>query len=178
MRRYNRELPVPMTETEKVEKGEVLAKLELEVADAEAEIANVKATAKHDLKILSDTVGGKINSIRRLAREVESGEEFRTVAVQERLSENSSEVETVRTDTGEVVDIRAAAEEDRQASFGELIDETLGKVADETEAAEALEEQDEAAEVTEEDVAASKDLEEVDAEFSDEDDTKGGEVSA
>ncbi len=136
MRRYNRELPVPMADEEIQKKGEELANLELKIAEGEKEIADVKQEAKSKVKGLSDTLSGKINYARKIAREIESGNKFQVVVVEERLSEDTNKVETFRTDTGEVVDERAANEEDKQTSFEDLVDETLEKVAEDTEAAE------------------------------------------
>jgi hypothetical protein len=160
-----------MTGEEIQKKGEELANLELKIAEGEKEIVEVKNEAKAQIKDLSDRLSGKVNFARKIAREIESGNKFETVVVEERLSEDTTKVETFRTDTEEVVDERAANEEDKQTSFEDIVDETLEKVADDTEAAEAMGEQDEVEEDrTGIDASATEDVD--GSEFFDEDEDK------
>lgn len=143
MRKYIRELNVKLLDTEKANRADQLAKVELETQSTEGEIDEVRSIAKDDLKRLKEQLSGQRELCRRLARAVKNGEEFRDIEVEERLSETGTEIITYRLDVLEaegpveasVVDRRAATDQDRQLGLDGL-DETLDKVEEETEAAE------------------------------------------
>ncbi len=136
MRKYVRELPVRLSDPEKADRAQQLAKVELETQSTEADIEDTQRVAREEIKAYRGKLTGQRELCRRLARAVKNGEEFRNIEVLERLSEDSTEVETIRIDINEVVDRRAATDQDRQMKLDDLVDDTLERVTEDTEAAE------------------------------------------
>lgn len=142
IRKFERELPVPMTEEEVITRAKEQSKLELETIEAESEIKRIRDEANAEVKELKEGLTEQRAHIRKIARAVRSGEEFRMVACEERLSEDSVHVETVRLDTNAVVDKRPANDVDRQMTLDDQIQDGVDRVAKDTEAADTAEPED------------------------------------
>lgn len=141
IRKFERELPVKLTEEEIIQRAKEQSKLELETIEAENEIQRIKKEAGGEIKELKEGLAEQRAVIRKFARAVRKGEEFRSVACEERLSDDSVHVETVRLDLNEVVDRRPATDADRQLSFDDQVDGAVESVARATEAADASEDE-------------------------------------
>jgi hypothetical protein len=103
-------LPVKLTPDEVRERGRELA---LKVEERAREEEDQKA-AKGQMKSALDDMSRKIGELSRIVR---TGEEPRFVAVEHRLTENGTMVESVRVDTGETLRSRRASDSERQINL-------------------------------------------------------------
>ena len=107
MPQTTRELPVVLTESELIQKGDELAKKLAELADTEA--AKKSSTAAYASRI--GAIKADLFDLRRI---VEDRSEDRPVAVTEARDFQRSIVETIRLDTNAVVDWRPMTAEELQ----------------------------------------------------------------
>lgn len=105
MRRYDRQLPCPLTDEEALDRGKALALARVAMRDA---IDHRKAEAKR-LGELCELAEAEVD---RLAMIVRDRREYRPIQCEEVL--RGRQVDVVRLDTGEVVQTRAATEADLQ----------------------------------------------------------------
>ncbi|MCP4201853.1 MAG: hypothetical protein GY769_07965 [bacterium] len=139
MRNYTLELPITLNEAEIAERGRTLALVALQAAKLEGEIDDVKRRTKVQVDALKDDVTHHRLRIKALARAVRKGVEVGTVEVRAVVAEDNSKVEIVRTDTGEIVEMRPLTDEDRQMQ----IEEVLDRVEEETKRMEREHQEDE-----------------------------------
>ncbi len=104
------ELPVRLTPDEKARKSEQLVKA-LEDKDG---LEHAKKAAVDDFK---QRLTAKDYEVKRLTREVSTGIEYREVACEEVMAFGRSQVDLIRSDTGEVVSSRAMRPEERQEAM-------------------------------------------------------------
>jgi len=109
-RQVTRDLPVKLTVAEAQRRGIELAEALQAKYDAEAHQTAIKATWKEELAQLEQ-------DIRRLRRIVGNGEELRPVECSEEKNWKNKTVETVRLDTGEMVDFRPMSTHELQADL-------------------------------------------------------------
>ncbi len=116
------ELPVQLTRDEKARKSEQLVR----ALDDQDALELGKKAAADDFK---QRLTAKNAEVRRLTREVSTGVEYREVACEEVMAFERSQVDLVRTDTGEIVSSRAMRPEERQEAmeFGPGDDEDDGE---------------------------------------------------
>lgn len=108
LRTEKRQLPVPLTEEEKIDFGRQLAdQVEKGTEEIEAQ-KTTKAAMKERLSEIADEV-------RRLSKIVARGEEVRTVTVDLHLV--GEHVHEIRKDTGEIVVERMRRDEERQGTL-------------------------------------------------------------
>jgi hypothetical protein len=132
VKKYQRDLPVKLSDDEIRERGIEMAKLEIAKEDTENQIAEVKEAAKQQIDSMKETMTGLTERMRTLAREIRTGECEKSIQVFERIDMGSNMVEIIRNDTMEVVETRPVTEADRQMD----LDGVLGKIADDTEKAD------------------------------------------
>ena len=115
-------LPVHLTDDELLMKGRELAALERETDQADAE-----------RKAISKEMGEKVKEMREraltMAQVIETKQEKRPVECVQHKNWVASTVETVRSDTGEVVQERPMSERDRQEAMFEKDDEAGASAA-------------------------------------------------
>lgn len=120
-RRYEKELPVKLTEPEIAQRAKFMARTALDAAKQEIEIETAKERAKNQLKAMKDQLVSLRERLRELAREVRRGEAVQPVEVEARIAPDNSKVEIIRLDTGEVVSEIALTEQDRQMELDEVL---------------------------------------------------------
>ena len=102
-----RPLAVKLTGDEKVARGNELAQAEIERSDLEATFKATAQTFRGERKELD-------NTIMRLSRVIEQGEEVREVECSEELDPGSRTIRLIRNDTLEEVGSREATDEELQ----------------------------------------------------------------
>lgn len=112
-KKFTRELPVQLTDEEKQKYGKMLADKLQEEKLAEDRAKQIAAGEKAKIKAIS-------TEIARIAAARRDGAELRPVECYE--SWVNGAIHVIRTDTSEIVEIRPAMFEDRQASFPEYSD--------------------------------------------------------
>jgi small-conductance mechanosensitive channel len=105
-----RSLPVKLTETELTERRDKLAQRVRDLGQAEQEAKDVAAEHKDAIKAIEQ-------DMRLIAREIREKAETRSVEVRKSLDLDAGVEETIRVDTGEVVETRALAPHERQAKL-------------------------------------------------------------
>lgn len=100
-------LPVKLTDSQILERGQQLARVHLQLADEE-----VEKEAINDLH--KERVGALEAEASVLARAIRAGQEDREVQVEEQEDLEAREVRTVRLDTGEIVHRQAMTPQDLQ----------------------------------------------------------------
>lgn len=131
-KRYEKELPVKLSEPEIAKRAKLMARTALEAAKQEVEIESAKEAAKARLNAMKEDLLQLRGDLRDLAREVRNGESIQPVEVEARIAPDNSRVEVIRLDTGEVVSERALTDQDRQME----IDEVLDRIQQESERSE------------------------------------------
>lgn len=115
------ELPVKLTDEEKLEKARQLSAMIGEITRLKEEQKTVSSSFKTKIGEL------EVDS-REIANMIREGQEVRVVEVIEEKDYSDRKIRTIRKDTGEVVGIRTMALEDTQEEmFGE--DRHHGKIA-------------------------------------------------
>jgi hypothetical protein len=112
------ELPVKMTDEEKLLKGEYIAQVHHELVELEAEKKALMGSRKR-------AIDAKKDLLAHLAHELATGEELRPVQCRERPRYYDLMVDVVRMDTGRIVRSRPMEPHERQLGMDEL-----GKGAD------------------------------------------------
>lgn len=115
MRDEKRQLPVELTESELLARGEAMSTAELRIE-----------ALKDERKDLSKLIAIEVKARADLAHTIERGTEERLVRCVwiENWSENAMKL--VRQDTGEVVDVRPMSALDRQLEIEETVDDGSG----------------------------------------------------
>lgn len=113
-------LPCKMTEAEALSKSRELAAKVRECNEAEQKKRDAAAEAAATIKALDSEIG-------RLSREISDNTELREVEVIEETDFGKGVIETFRTDTNEVVSVRAIPLSERQEKL-KLIPKQLEKV--------------------------------------------------
>lgn len=104
-----RDLPVKLTDEERLTKGDELVTAQTEYNELQAEKVKLSAEQKPIKK-----------RVDKLVRTLKAGTELRPVQCEKRLIDATNEVVVVRMDTGEEIERRAQTPEERQQAF-ELI---------------------------------------------------------
>ena len=115
-----RQLPVELTPTERMARAMTAAERQSEYCELESQKKATTSTLGRQLKEIR-------SEIEDLQRAVRSGKETQSVQVETLRNEARRTVETLRLDTGEVVDTRPMTVEERQ---GKLFGIDGGKVDD------------------------------------------------
>lgn len=108
--KFTRDLPVKLTDAEQLLKGKELSKSMGDLLALESEAADVVGEFKKRIKDLRAEIEAK-----RLV--VETGQENSPIACQEVPHFESSSVEIIREDTGEVIQVRPMNEAERQRAL-------------------------------------------------------------
>jgi len=123
-----RRLPVKLNREEVRLKGKRLAILEAEIESLEGE----KKAVVDDFK---SKIEGRKAEIQSLSRQVNEEQEYRQVEVVERKDWDELTVDTVRTDTGDIIESRpmTTSERQRPIPFNQprMADDFIGEVLDE-----------------------------------------------
>lgn len=107
-RRFNRWLEVKLTEDEVLERSKALA----ETIQTKRKVENEKA---NDMRAYGEQLKDLSGEIAKLSHVVSTGEESRSVEVEE--SRREGNIVIVRLDTGEVIETRAAEGDELQGEF-------------------------------------------------------------
>ena len=99
-KRFNRILPVPLTDGEIRIKAEELSGTEIVVEECEEVIVDIKV----DLKCQQDVIKSHRTSMRKLAHQIQEKSEERCVDCVNHFDFAEGKVGTVRVDTGEVIE--------------------------------------------------------------------------
>jgi hypothetical protein len=109
-RTFTRELPCKLTDKEKALKSEKLVADLSEISELELRKKAATAELSANIRVLRATAS-------QLAGELKRGEEFREISCYERPVWGSNEVELIRADTKEVVQVRGMLPEERQQAL-------------------------------------------------------------
>lgn len=120
---YEKSLPCTLTEDELRQNGLTLARLIAKHEEVESE----KKLANNGFKERIDEIN---SSLRKISRIVADGREWRLVEVYEALNREELKVETIRTDTGEIVSRRDPTPDERQQTLFKDEQEKLEKETD------------------------------------------------
>ena len=104
-------LPVRLTDRELLDRGGRVSALLKQIDEMEVEAKETANRYKSDVKSLASKVA-------QIAKQVRNGAEDRSVECEIWLAENSK-VETIRLDSGEIVDVREATTKELQAALFE-----------------------------------------------------------
>ena len=115
-----RNLYVPLTEDEVRLRSQEMATAERILAEAEAEEANQATAWTARKKALEKATGDARAKLSIVGRVVREKREIRAVEVVESRNHQSKTVDTVRTDTGEIIETRGMTESEMQRSLFEL----------------------------------------------------------
>lgn len=109
-KRVTRILPVKLSKSEVVERGQLAAQVLHKIDEAEAEKKRVAADVKERTEALE-------SELRRLSYIVEREEEDRTVECSWHFDFMKNEKNLIREDTGEVVETKPMTDEERQIAL-------------------------------------------------------------
>lgn len=107
---FARELLVPLEDKQLIKKGDQLVDAEMRMTALQDEKNAAVAGWNKDIKDVR-------TAIKTLVSELDSKKELRTVKCFDNADFKKNKIDTVRTDTGEVVETRAMTAEDRQQDF-------------------------------------------------------------
>jgi hypothetical protein len=110
-------LPVKLTEGELSLRAQELASSESVLSEAEVRLEQFIEDAKSTKKVIESEISGARHSVGRLARIVLDRKEHREVPIMEEPDYEAGAVNTIRTDTNEVVATRGMTAEERQRSL-------------------------------------------------------------
>lgn len=105
-----RKLPVTLTEEERLARGMRAAELGAEYAEVE----EAKKAAARDLGQKLKTLRAEMDELHEAVR---TGREQQDVQVDHHRNEERKSIETIRLDTGEIIDSRPMTVEERQGSL-------------------------------------------------------------
>lgn len=104
--RIVRDIPVKLTDDERLAKGDELVAAQTEYNELQAEKTNLTAQQKPIKK-----------KVDKLVRLLKAGQEMRPVTCEKRMLDATNEVSIVRLDTYEEIERRTQSPEERQQSF-------------------------------------------------------------
>jgi len=113
-KRFERTLPVELSTTELDERRDKLANFDLKVQSLMEELEAVIEEAKAQKKALSTRIDAAQAMCFSLAGEIKDRSAYKAVLCELSLYHDEGQAVTVRTDTGEIIDVRELDEEELQ----------------------------------------------------------------